>query len=49
MGAALVQCGVGLYRTFETGTKPVELPAALQKIADAARPWYEKMRPYRLT
>ena len=28
--------------------KPVELPAALQKIADTARPWYEKMRPYRL-
>lgn len=29
--------------------KPVELPGALQKIADAARPWYEKMKPYRLT
>jgi hypothetical protein len=29
--------------------KPVELPAALAKIAEAARPYYEKMRPYRLT
>lgn len=29
--------------------KPVELPGALQKIADAARPLYEKMKPYRLT
>ena len=27
----------------------VELPAALRKIAAAARPYYEKMRPFRLT
>jgi hypothetical protein len=29
--------------------KQIELPGALQKIADAARPLYEKMKPYRLT
>ena len=29
--------------------KHVELPGALQKIADAARPYYEKMRPFRIT
>lgn len=29
--------------------KSVELPGALQKIAEAARPHYEKMKPYRIT
>ena len=29
--------------------KPVELPASLHKIADAARPYYEKMKAFRLT
>ncbi len=29
--------------------KPVSLPSDLQRIADAARPYYEKMRGYRLT
>lgn len=28
--------------------RPVTLPAELQRIADAAMPYYEKMRPYRL-
>jgi hypothetical protein len=35
----------GLTRTEP---KPVELPGPLRKIADEARPYYEKMRPYRL-
>ena len=29
--------------------KPIELPPELQRIADAARPYYEKMKVYRLT